>query len=198
METDGQEIWNVVRKKVLALGSLEVIQQLLEAGEDMEDAFAEFLNDQDPAEIRDVLGVSAGEGSDPQDVAIQALRQIAKRRRVSSQRRRDFEELLLRFLDAWAGADAISPGLVAGKIVRSAGRHVATCQFNSGYPGSGQSMSAYRYGRAIIVVNADYGACEIHGSVRELLAGWLKAGFDESDIHGPAVTSQLLKSIDRA
>jgi hypothetical protein len=197
MDVEGTDIWEDVREQLVAEAPLRILRALAKTGDDLADKFDAFLEDEDALGVLEVLGEPLLPGTDPREAAVEAWqRLVAGQRRFSGQRRARVAQLVIQFFDAWAAGED-DPGAVAGRIICARSRALASWAFDSGYPGSGQTISAHRYQGAVVTIGFDYAVCGFYGSIQEVLRDWLESGADDRQIFGPSVSPGLLERLQR-
>lgn len=186
MEIEGIEVWKDIRERVVAKRPLVVLRTLPTTVDDLGDEFDLFLEDEDPHQVLDILGEPLLVGVDPLDAAREALQRLAAgKRRFTGARKERVAEMVLRFFDAWAARGDDPGAVVAGRIIAAGRCELATWEFDSGYPGSGQVIRAYRFQRSVIAISNDYGVCGWYDSLRAALRRE-GAGDDEDSLNDDA------------
>lgn len=177
MECDNQELWKGVRPHVAALGPLRVLRAIVRRGRDVEPVLLSLVETDGGNRILRAVGKPTRHESDAGDAALSELWRLAtSRARLSARNAAVADALALRIFELWAEDDP--GGVLVGSIVESFGKQVAKMLFDSGVPGSGQSLSAWQLGEAIFLTGDD-GAFAMCRSVAEVLADWLAfAGAD--------------------
>jgi hypothetical protein len=77
------------------------------------------------------------------------------------------------------------------------GTKVASMEFDSGVPGSGQVLEAWRVGKRIFVRGDEIGAFAVSENLNELLAWWIDA-WQYADINIVGLKASLIKALGLA
>ena len=160
MEIDGKDVWEVVRPIVVRIGAKRVIERITADGNTEIDTPVHALIDKLGVEaaLRTVGAEMPSEG-DTNDAVDEFLSKTQDLKRVS-------DPVALMILDAWADDEEIT-GRVAAHIVRAFGQFVDSVEFDSGVPGSGQSVAAWRLKRRYFLTG-ELGVFEVFWSQREM------------------------------
>ena len=102
------------------------------------------------------------------------------------------DSLALGLLDSWAEIGDDPGAEVSGLVVEALGKRVAHLEFDSGLPGSGQSLSAWRLGAQVFLVG-ESGAYGICGSLAGVITAWCEF---EVDISCPGLGPRAIKAMD--
>jgi len=197
MEIEGIDIWRDVREQLVERNPIAVLRTLPTSVDDLSDEFDAFLEVQDPLQVLEILGEPLLQGSEPRDAALEALQRLAAGdRRFSREKKKQVGRLVLRFFDAWASREDNPGAVIAGRIISARSREIARWEFDSGYPGSGQSIGVYRRQRGVVTIS-EYAVYGFYSNLREVLKDWIESGARDHQIFGPMINAGLLERLRR-
>jgi hypothetical protein len=102
----------------------------------------------------------------------------------------------LDLLDACAKLPEDNPGAtLAGSVVEVIGTKVASMEFDSGVPGSGHVLEAWRVPKKIVVTGDDTGAVAIYDDLDDVLTWWIRE-WEYADMHGSGVKVSFIRRWD--
>jgi hypothetical protein len=181
MEASGRQpwIWRLLRPAVIATGPLKVLRRMGADG---------YLDERIPQVVerwgaeRVLKRLCVNENAiDMADAAWERLADLATSgKRLSLPTREAANRVALDLLDACAELpeeeeeeeEDIPGATLAGSVVEVIGTNVARMEFDSGAPGSGQVMEAWRVQKKIFVTG-DTGAVAIYDNLTDVLAWWI-------------------------
>lgn len=173
MEADGQQLWRLLRPTVRAAGPLKILRRMGPDGY-LHDRIAEVVEQWGAKAVLKRLRLDAA-SADEVDAAWEALADLATPgKRLSRLPREDADRVALKLLDECARLPEDNPGaLLADSVIRAIGTQLATNEFDSGIPGSGQVLSAWRVGNRIFVTD-EMGAFAVYRTLDAVLAWWVR------------------------
>jgi hypothetical protein len=135
------------------------------------------------------------DSADAADAAWEALADLATpRKRLSHVRREDADRVALKLLDECARLPEDNPGAqLADSVIEAIGTPLATNEFDSGAPGSGQVLSAWRV-RNRVFVTGETGAFAVYPNLDAVLAWWIRE-WDIADIRCRGVKASSIKTL---
>jgi hypothetical protein len=132
---------------------------------------------------------------DMADAAWEALADLAtpgKRLHLST---REANRVALDLLDACATLPEDDPGAtLARSVVEVIGTELASMEFDSRIPGSGQVMQAWRVGKRIFVTGDEVGAFGLCNNLNDLLAWWITQ-WSPANIECPGVKASSIEAL---
>ena len=166
-EMSGQSVWRALRPQVVAMGPLKVIRRIADrCPEELVEKFDEQM----------LLVDDRSKAAGGFEQLVRPGRRLPKAFEATA------DSLALGLLDAWAEVGDDPGAEVSGLVVEALGKRVAHLEFDSGVPGSGQSLSAWRLGAQVFLVGrkwrlwdlreprrGDYRVVRVRG--RHLLSG---------------------------
>jgi len=179
---------------VRATGPLKVLRRMGPDGY-LHDRISEVVEQWGAKQVLKRLRVDAN-SLDAGDAAWEALADLATPgKRLSALTREDADRVALKLLDECARLPEDNPGaLLADSVIQVIGTELASNEFDSGVPGSGQVISAWRVGKRIFVTGGDIGATAVCDNRDEVLAWWTR-DWDYADIKCPRLTASSIKAL---
>jgi hypothetical protein len=113
---------------------------------------------------------------------------------VSRLTREDADRVALKLLDECAKLPEDNPGaLLADCVIQVIGKRLATNEFDSGVPGSGEVLSAWRVQNRVFVTS-ETGAFAVYRTIDEVLGWWVRE-WDHADIQCRGVKASAIKAL---
>jgi hypothetical protein len=192
MEASGRKLWKLLRPAVIAAGPLKVLRRMGPDGY-LYDCIPQVIEWWGAKRVLERLCVDENP-IDPADAAWERLADLATSGKRLSLSTREANRVALDLLDTCAKLPEDDPGAaLAGSVAEAIGTRVASMEFDSGVPGSGQVLAAWRIQKKIFVMGDD-GAVEIHNNLRDVLAWWTSE-WQYADIECSGVKGSLIKAL---
>ena len=194
MEAGGRQLWRQLRPAVIATGPLKVLRRMGADG---------YLNDRIPQVVerwgakRVLKRLCVDENTiDSADAASERLADLATSgNRLSPSTRESANRVALDLLDACAKLPEDNPGAtLAGSVVEVIGTRVASMEFDSGVPGSGQGLAAWRVRKKIFVTADEIGAVAVWNNLSDVLTSWI-SDWENADIACSALKVSFIESL---
>jgi hypothetical protein len=133
--------------------------------------------------------------TEPDEAACKGLSDLATSRKLPSPATREAADCLA--LDVLDGCATLgdNPGAeLAGRVAEAIGTKVGSMAFDSGGPGSGQVLQAWRVRNDIVVTGGEIGAFAVCDDVDDLLAWWV-GEWEHPEIDCPGVKVSAIKAL---
>ena len=173
MEASGRQLWRLLRPAVIATGPLKVLRRMGADGY-LYERIPQVVERWGAKRVLERLCVDEN-AINMADAAWERLADLATSgKRLSLPTREAANRVALDLLDACAKLPEDNPGAtLAGSVVEVIGTNVATMEFDSGAPGSGQVMEAWRVQKKVFVTGSDTGAVAIYNNLSDVLVWWI-------------------------